>query len=505
MKIIQIVKLRSFALFVLSLFCFIPHFISAQTGTSSPYSRYGIGDLSGKGYSQGFALGGTHIAMQNDSTQMFFINSGNPASYSNIRLTTIELGANYVRNRLESTAFNKTINNASLGYISLAFPLKKWWGASIGLVPYSSVGYNISDRQEIYQVGTVDFLYEGTGGVNQVYFGNGIKPFYGLPRMYARSAKYKALMSPRKADNTLKTAQELSNDKAAVRAVMKRKKAMQGLSLGVNASYLFGGYENTRRSIFDPANYSFNTRARTTTRVSDFYMDYGLQYSFLIDSVKTKDSTGRVYKRDLRDNVKFTFGATFAAQTDINAKIDTLSVSYFYSSTGNEIVKDTIELSSNTKGSIKFPLSFGFGLGFKKGDRWMVAADFALQNWSTYTAFNQSQGLKNSMRVSLGIQYVPDAKANASYPKRIHYRVGGRFAQTALELKSTQLTEMAASFGVGFPVGRNYLLQNFSMVNIGVELGKRGTIDSGLIQENFFKATIGFTINDRWFVKPKFD
>jgi hypothetical protein len=137
----------------------------------------------------------------------------------------------------------------------------------------------------------------------------------------------------------------------------------------------------------------------------------------------------------------------------------------------------------------------------------LVAADFAMQNWSSYQAFNQSQGLKNSMRVSVGMQFVPNSKASGldNYYKRLHYRVGGRYAQTALELKSTQLTESAVSVGIGFPVGRNFLLQSFSMVNIGVEFGHRGTTANGLIKENFFKATIGFTINDRWFVKPKFD
>lgn len=73
----------------------------AQSTNSSPYSIYGIGDIVTKGFSQGFALGGTNIAMQNDTSAMFFINSGNPASYSNIRLTTAELGVNAYRLQLK--------------------------------------------------------------------------------------------------------------------------------------------------------------------------------------------------------------------------------------------------------------------------------------------------------------------------------------------------------------------------------------------------------------------
>lgn len=483
---------------------------NAQTASSSPYSRYGIGDLTGKGFSQNFGMGGTTIAMQNDTVPMFFINNGNPASYSNMRLTTADLGINYNRVQLQNTDAKKSINSASISNIAMAFPFKKWWGASIGLLPYSSVGYKVTDHQEISNIGGVDFLYDGSGGINQLYFGNAIKPLYGLPRIYQHSKKYARLISAKRADNVLKTCSEAFDDYMKAKRALNRKKLLQSLSLGANSSYLFGGFDNSRRSIFSSGTYSYSTRSVTKTRVSDLYFDYGMQLSYTVDSVRYKDSkdTCRPIKyRDLKDNVKILFGATFSAQTNIKAKIDSVSYNYYTSSQGYENSLDTIENVENSKGTITFPLSFGFGAGIQKGDRWLVAADFAIQNWSTYQAFNQSAGLKNSMRVSLGAQYVPNSKATGegNYVKRMHYRMGVRYAQTALELRNTRLTESAVSVGIGFPVGRNYYLQNFSMVNIGLEIGQRGTVSNGLIKEQFFKATIGFTINDRWFVKPKID
>ncbi len=479
----------------------------AQT-TSSPYSRYGIGDVGGKGFGQGFPMGGTYIALQNDTTQMFFINNGNPASYSNMRLVTAELGANYNRLTLQDAVDKKTVNNASLSHIALAFQLKKWWGASVGLVPFSSVGYKISDEQEITNVGTVKFLYEGTGGINQVYFGNGIKPLYGLPRNYQLSKKYRALKSLKHEDNTPKTCKELFEDSQKIRKTLNRKRFMQSLSLGANASYLFGNMENTRRSIFPSTLYAFNTRTGTNTRVDGLYFDYGMQMSYIVDSVKykdDKDSCRPVKYRDLKDNVKIMFGATFSSQTNMEATIDSLSYSYFNNSVGYEIVKDTIENTKGNKGQITIPMSFGFGVAIKKGDKFLLAADVAIQNWSNYSAFGQTQGLKNSLRASLGAQFIPDSKPNATYFKRAHYRLGVRYMQTALELKATPLNEYAGSFGIGFPVGRSYILQSFSMVNIGVEVGQRGTLTNGLIKENFIKGSVSFTINDRWFQKPKFD
>ncbi len=470
--------------------------LTAQSATSSPYSRYGLGDVNTRTSGQSFAMGGTTIAIQNDTLPMFFINSSNPASYSGIRLTTAELGMNYTRLQLQSESSKNIINSAALNYISLAFPIKKWWGASVGLMPFSSVGYKITDHQSIDNIGNVDFLYDGSGGINQLYFGNGIKPFYNLPRMYLKSEKYKKLASKTNADNTAKSDADYRADQLKIKKELKHKKEMQQLSLGFNASYLFGHIDHTRRSIFPASSGNYNTRTGIATRISDVYFDYGVQYAHTIDSVK---------KRELKEKVKLLFGATFSAQTKLNAKTDSLSYNY-YDVQGYERVRDTIENAKGVNGTITLPLTFGIGIGFKKGDRWMVAADFAMQNWSSYQAFNQSGDLKNSMRVSLGAQWVPNSKAaQKKYLSRVHYRFGGRYAQTSLELKSTQLTEKAASIGFGFPVGRNYLLQSFSMINIGLEAGQRGTVNNGLIKENFYKVTIGFTLNDRWFVKPKFD
>jgi hypothetical protein len=456
----------------------------AQIATSSPYSRYGIGDITGKGLSQAFALGGSNIALQNDTTPVFFINSGNPASYSNIRLTTAELGVNFSRLQLQSQSTQKSINNASVGYITLAFPFKKWWGASAGLTPYSSVGYNVREQQTITNVGNVDFLYQGNGGINQAYFGNGIKPFYELPMLFMKSKKYQRLKEEKK--------------DSIIYRILKRKKSLQSLSLGVNASYLFGSISHEQRSIFPLNANAYNTYTSSTTRVGDIYLDYGAQYAYTIDSLKG---------RDLKENVQILVGATYAAQTNINTKIDSLSYTYSLDALSIPHYKDSITNTEGKKGKVPLPLSFGFGLGLKKGDQWLITSDFAIQNWSSLVIFNQPQGLKNSMRFSFGAQFIPNSKASGkgSFLKRVNYRIGARYLQSSIVVKQKQLIENAISFGLGLPVGRNFLLQNFSMVNIGVEIGQRGTTANGLIKEQFVRALLGFTINDKWFIKPKYD
>jgi hypothetical protein len=274
-----------------------------------------------------------------------------------------------------------------------------------------------------------------------------------------------------------------------------------------------------RSSVFPSAN-TFNTRTSTTTRFGDVYFDYGFQIAFTVDSLRHHnpmynrdsarldpryDSVRKFRYRDLSDNVQILFGANFAAQTNVRAKIDSLAVNYYTNSAGYDVTKDTIELVDGHKGTVTLPMSFGVGIGFKKGTRWLVGADFSMQNWSSYQAFTQTQGLTNSMRISAGAQYLPLSKTKKGYFNRVYYRFGGHYTQTALELKNSQLTEYAVSIGFGFPVAFSRVLQTYSLVNLGVEVGQRGTTNNGLVKEQFFKATLSFTINERWFQKTKID
>ena len=62
------------------------------------------------------------------------------------------------------------------------------------------------------------------------------------------------------------------------------------------------------------------------------------------------------------------------------------------------------------------------------------------------------------------------------------------------------INEFGMSFGLGIPIGTF-----FSNANLGIELGQRGTKDSGLIQENFLRLSVGLSLNDKWFTKRKFN
>ena len=63
------------------------------------------------------------------------------------------------------------------------------------------------------------------------------------------------------------------------------------------------------------------------------------------------------------------------------------------------------------------------------------------------------------------------------------------------------------NFGISLPLISS---RSLSRINLGVELGKLGTLEDGLIEEKYFKFLIGFSLApdsryDRWFKKRKYE
>lgn len=206
----------------------LPIYMEAQTSTSSPYSRFGLGDLQFNASANSYGMGGVGYALQNDSLAPFYVNSANPASYSSIRLTTFDVGISNTMAQLQTTSEKINTNRTALNYFSFAFPVKKWWGMSVGLNPYSSVGYKAGMSEEMDSIGTVDYMYEGNGGVNELYWGNGF--------------------------------------------------AYKNFSAGFNLSYLFGRSNYIARDSFPNLANSFSTKRTYSTDYSDLYLKFGMQW-----------------------------------------------------------------------------------------------------------------------------------------------------------------------------------------------------------------------------------
>ncbi|HWY37393.1 MAG TPA: hypothetical protein VNY73_02470 [Bacteroidia bacterium] len=458
--------------------------LRAQTSaTSSPYSRFALGRPENTGFSSIFAQGGSYTAFQNDSTAPFYVNQGNPASYSFNRLTTYEFGARYGFYKYEDSQ-NGIVKkqNGGFNYISLAFPIRRNMGAAFGLLPYSNVGYEVTTYETVTNIGQITNNYQGTGGINQAYGGYAIRPFERAPRHFQRS-------------KTLDTLRKQGKYR-----VIKRKRffanALSSLSLGTNVSFMYGTINYATRKYF-PVSFGsvFNTKDFTETQMHDLYVQGGAQMSFDIDSIG---------KHNLKKNIRVTLGYSASIPKDMAVTVTHMAINFSQGSYGNELNFDTFAYQPRYKGVVHLPLMHSVGLGIKRGESFSMVFDAGIQQWSKFSFLGDNQNLKDQYRFSMGMQFLPSRNAigSGAYFKRTMYRVGARYNTGYLFLNGTHIGEYAVSAGLGLPVGRYRLL---TIVNLSVEYGRAGTLQNNLVQERFIRFVAGFTFNDKWFIKPKYD
>jgi hypothetical protein len=137
----------------------------AQSGSASPYSYFGVGESRFKGTLENRSMSG--VAIEQDSIHMNILN---PASFGAIRLTTFTMGGGYTGTKMKSDKGDASANRTTLDYLAVALPLGKM-GVGFGLLPYSSVGYNIESLSSDSS-GNNNRL-TGSGGLNKAFLGLG--------------------------------------------------------------------------------------------------------------------------------------------------------------------------------------------------------------------------------------------------------------------------------------------------------------------------------------------
>ncbi|HPH45718.1 MAG TPA: hypothetical protein PKU83_01850 [Chryseolinea sp.] len=200
--------------------------LHAQNTFSSPYSVYGIGMLHYRTSSLSRSIGGTGIAVQDE----YSINPINPASYSSIKspITHIhEIGLYIESNRYTSQSTIESKTSGGITNLNYWFKFAKWWSATAGLTPYSSVSYKIKTQRELATTSLVNYTYEGSGNINQLYLGNAFN-------------------------------------------------VVKNLSVGVHAAYFFGNILKTESlDLYDGESYlTYENKIVART----FHFDFGLQY-----------------------------------------------------------------------------------------------------------------------------------------------------------------------------------------------------------------------------------
>lgn len=461
------------------------HFLRAQN-TFSPYSRYALGDLAQPTFAHNAAMGGAFVALRPDSTMPNFVNVGNPASYALIRLATLELGLNTTFSEFKSSASSSAERTANFSYGSLGFPIRRNGGACFGIMPYSYVGSNTADLINEPGIGDVNYQYQGAGGLNKVFLGYGIMPFN--KRLVKFRKKY---LRPKD------SLHKLSAREYRFRELFS--KLASDLSVGANGNYIKGNITNIARVVYDDNTRFYNTYRDRSFFVNDFTANFGIQTAITFDSVRV--APGK--KRALSEKTKLTLGYTINLNNSLNTVYNAFSYNYRLSN-GSEFVVDTVFYTSDSPASVTLPLEQGFGLGFKKGERFHVTADYAITNWQEFKYLDQVSDLVQNHRLALGAYLVPEkyAVGKGTYFKRVNYRFGLSYQSGFIRLNNTTISSYCISAGLGLPVG---IGRQSSMVHLSAQYGISGTTNNGLIRENYWRFNLGFTFSDKWFQKYRYD
>ena len=404
-------------------------YIFSQTGTTSPYSYAGLGDVNFRGTHVNRFMGGLEI--YNDSIHA---NLSNPSSYAKLKLTNYTLGLNYRINNMIGVNETKSIASAGLNYIGVAMPTK-YFGFGFGIIPYTSVGYKLSYLDNANDNENILNLFEGEGGINKTFFSIGFSP-------------------------------------------------LKFLSLGVTLNYNFGKIRYETGRFQDQV--TLGTVLENTSSISGLDLKLSTQLEIPIKgALELQAMLSYTPEANLiSTNSRFYNTRSFLATNNFGENVEISLIDFGLKRT-NITIPDII--------------SFGFGVG--KERKWFAGVQYtmnAMQNFSHEFISLPNVGYENAYQFSLGGFYIPDYSSITSYWKRIVFRMGFRHELTGILINNFGLKETGVNFGFGLP------LAGFSNTNIGFEYASR-VADSKTYKENFWSFRIGFSLNDKWFIKRKYN
>ena len=260
-------------------------------------------------------------------------------------------------------------------------------------------------------------------------------------------------------------------------------KLTSNLSIGIDANYNFGRIET--KNIQKIPEVQFGTQELNTSDLSGFNVNLSA-----------------IYQRKLNQKLNVFGSLIYTPESKLQSKNSRIISSVLYSDIFDPQDVDQLDEIRNSY-TIKLPskLTFGFGVGQNK--KWMLGSEVTFQKSSRFG--NRTQDISNviyrdAVKYNLGGYYIPDASAFSNYLKKITYRGGFRYENTGMTINNQDLKDYALSAGLGLPLGGA-----FSNVNIGVEYGKRGTAKASLVEENYTNFLLSLSLNDRWFIKRKYD
>ena len=386
-------------IFLLTVFLVIGVCVHAQNGTYgaySPYSIYGIGDISKEGTAYNKSMGGVGIANRNNR----FINIQNPAAVTARDSLAFMADFGLVQgNTVYSQGDRKSAHNTFNIYdFVMTFPIYRSSAFKVGITPYSDMGYDFSSIETnpeiIGNTGNITYDSNGSGSVYQAFVGAGV-------------------------------------------TFWKR------LSVGADMIYYFGNLDKITNMDYSDASYrSLNSGSELTVR--GLTGKFGLQYEQKLGG-NVSMVIGATYK--LGTNMKgYSTNYRYANQSSVT---DTLKYNVDTLAKTGVRFADEIGVGIAFKGGDKWSAEFDYIRSDWRGTGLDKAAGFAVNGQSVFTS-----AVSQSFRA--GFEIVPNRNDIRYYMKTCSYRVGVYYDQAYYKMDGNNVNSMGITLGMTLPVFKLY-------------------------------------------------
>ncbi len=415
---------------------------------SSPFSQFGPGDFYSSNFQSNFSRGGIGASSISTNT----LNPVNPSTYSQITLTTGETGI-YSSTCLISKENNSSyFTMANLSSFGLGLPLGKGMGIAFGLTPYSKQDYDYFYNDTLADNTSVKYNYSGDGGLSKVFIGYGMK--------------------------------------------------LKSLSFGFNGHYIFGRLNSINKVKYPTENsLVFNSlRIRNFSNVNGFGFSTGMQYCIKYSN-ENYINTGISYELGKKYSTSnYTIGNYFNEQTHaLNPDLGLVEIH------NTENIIDTRD--NPVDAQITLPSQIQFGLSTGKYEKWETSIELRHNNFSTYQLNNEISSLKDKNTIIFGGRIVPNSKAlgKSNYWKTVTYNLGGFLGNSGYHINNNESKEFGINFAFGLPMKKfKFQTETFgSSIYLGFGYLNRSNPAEDF-HENFININASIILNDKWFIKRKF-
>ena len=430
-------------IFLLSVFLIISVCVSAQDGTYgaySPYSIYGIGDISKEGTAFNKSMGGVGVATRNRR----FINYLNPAAVTARDSLSFmaDFGLSQSNNVYKQGDLRSAHNTFNIYNFVMSFPIYRSSAFMVGITPFSDTGYDFSsietDPDIIGQTGNISYDSYGTGSVYKVFAGAGV-------------------------------------------TLWKR------LSLGAEAIYYFGNLDKVTNMDYSNSSYR-SVNSGNDLMIRGTTGKFGLQYEQKLggDVSMIIGATYRLSTSMKGNSINY----RYAKQDSVT---DTLKYQEGDLRKAGLKFADELGVGISVKGGEKWTAEFNYfrsdwrNSGFDSNSGFSVKSD------------NETFTSTVSQAFRAGFEIVPNRNDIRYYLRKCAYRAGVYYDQSYYKLNGNNVNSMGITLGVTLPVFRLY-----NGLTLGVDLGQRASTRNNMIRERYATFMIGFNIHDIWFQKIQY-